>query len=395
MLARLYSFKFIISAALLWLGALAYGLAIYSTHVYRNHAIETQIESLQIVLERESRTAIQELADQQKLFALQLQSEAPFLETLKTRDGADMEAWLAARYEGSLEASNAFRLKNIIVRDLSGSILAQISDDGFGYTGCPIAHESISASSSQPLKPTSLLCSFDGQLYSDLQMRVAIQGTGAYLQVVAYAADGLRNIESNIGMPLKIIHGSGNSLYQSDSWVDEGEDSHVYPSYKLYGDDAFLAATISASYDRQQVIDGLAKTETSFFIITTIATISALVLVLIMLNRAFLPMNKLRNSVGALLTGKYASIGNEKLPNELKDLVVAYNEMVEGLEVETISRRQIEEKLRSEKDFISTTLNSITNPVIVIDSKQRIKLVNPSAEKFIWRQGSCLDRYSN
>ena len=44
MLDRLYSFKFIISLALLWLGALAYGLAIYSTHVYRNQAIETQIE---------------------------------------------------------------------------------------------------------------------------------------------------------------------------------------------------------------------------------------------------------------------------------------------------------------------------------------------------------------
>jgi diguanylate cyclase (GGDEF)-like protein/PAS domain S-box-containing protein len=103
-------------------------------------------------------------------------------------------------------------------------------------------------------------------------------------------------------------------------------------------------------------------------------------------------MNKLRNSVGALLTGKYASIGEEKLPSELKDLVLAYNEMVEGLEIETISRRQIEEKLRSEKDFISTTLDSITNPVIVIDSKERIKLINPSAEKLFGdKQAALID----
>ena len=86
----------------------------------------------------------------------------------------------------------------------------------------------------------------------------------------------------------------------------EDEGTHLYPGYKLYGDDAFLAATISASFDQQPIIDRLAKTETSFFIITTIATITALVLVMIILNRAFLPMNKLRNSVGALLTGKYA-----------------------------------------------------------------------------------------
>jgi diguanylate cyclase (GGDEF)-like protein/PAS domain S-box-containing protein len=198
---------------------------------------------------------------------------------------------------------------------------------------------------------------------------------------VAYAADGLRRIEREIRIPISVDHGSGTNLYRSPDWIVPGDDRYLYPSYKLYGDDAFLGATISVTFDQRPVIDRLEKTETGFFIITTIATVTALLLVLVMLNRAFMPMNKLRNSVGALLTGRYASISEEKLPSELRDLVVAYNEMVEGLEIETISRRQIEEKLRSEKDFISTTLDSITNPVIVIDSKDRIKLVNPSAEK--------------
>ncbi len=382
MLARLYSFKFIISFALLWLGALAYGLAIYSTHVYRNQAIESQVESMQSVLKRESNEAIQELYQQQKLFALKLQNEAPFQDALEHGDAASMQAWLGESYNRYQFASARFKLKAVIVRDLSGDIFAQSSDNSLhGYTGCPMALEPIGGSPDQLLKPSNLLCSFDGQLYSEVMIPVGVPEAKAYLQVLAYAVEGLRNIELNIEMPLKIVHGSGSSLYLSDAWVDEEEGTHLYPGYKLYGDDAFLAATISASFDQRPVIDRLAETETSFFIITTIATISALVLVMIMLNRAFLPMNKLRNSVGALLTGKYASIGDENLPNELKDLVVAYNEMVEGLEIETISRRQIEEKLRSEKDFISTTLDSITNPVIVIDSRYHIKLVNPSAEK--------------
>ncbi len=382
MLDRLYSFKFIISFALLWLGALAYGLAIYSTHVYRNHAIETQIESMQLVLQHEAGEEIQELYDKQKVFGLKLQSEAPFQDALEKRDGVGMEAWLVESYNRYQDTPGWFRLKAIILRDLAGEIFAQVSDDGLqGYAGCPTALESIGGSLIRLLKPSYSLCSFDDQLYSEVLMPVGDSEPKAYLHVVAYAIEGLKNIERNIQIPLKIDHGSGSSLYLSDAWVDEGEGSHLYPSYKLYGDDAFLAATISASFDQQPVIDRLAETEASFFVITTIATISALVLVMIMLNRAFLPMNKLRNSVGALLTGKYASIGGEKLPNELKDLVLAYNEMVEGLEIETISRRQIEEKLRSEKDFIATTLDSITNPVIVIDSKDRIKLINPSAEK--------------
>ena len=382
MLSRIYSFKFIIGFALLWLGALAYGLAIYSTHVYRNQAIEAQIESIQSLLEYESSEAIQQLYDDQEAYALKLQAEAPFREALERLDTAMTEAWLEETYTRYQSSGGAFNLKAIIVRDLSGNILAHRTDEGQnGYAGCPTMLRPIGGSPIPLVTPKYSLCNFGNQLFSEVLVPVGIPEPVAYLHTVAYAIEGLKRVERSTGVPLKIIHGTGGRLYQSERWVDLAAGTHIYPSYRLYGDDAFLGATISAAVDQQPIIDRLSKTETSFFFITTIATVSALVLVLILLNRAFMPMNKLRNSVGALLTGKYASISEEKLPRELKDLVVAYNEMVEGLEMETISRRQIEEKLRSEKDFISTTLDSITNPVIVIDSKDRIKLVNPSAEK--------------
>jgi len=381
-LSRFYSFKFIIGFALLWLGALAYGLAIYSTQVYRDQAIQAKVESLQSTLAHESAEAIQQLYQKQKQFAFKLQSEAPFKAALTQGDAAAMQAWLAQSYSRYQVAAGEFSLKTIVVRDLGGEVFAHSSDDGLNsYGGCPASLESIGGTLIRLLKPRYSLCSYDGQLFSEVLVPVGTLEPRAYLQIVAYAAEGLRRIEQELRIPINVDHGSGTNLYRSPDWVAPGDDRYLYPSYKLYGDDAFLGATVSASFDQRPVIDRLEKTETSFFIITTIATVTALVLVLFMLNHAFMPMNKLRNSVGALLTGRYASISEDKLPSELKDLVVAYNEMVEGLEIETISRRQIEEKLRSEKDFISTTLDSITNPVIVIDSKDRIKLVNPSAEK--------------
>ena len=69
------------------------------------------------------------------------------------------------------------------------------------------------------------------------------------------------------------------------------------------------------------------------------------------------------------------------MPAELTDLLSAYNGLVDELEEEGISRRQMEEKLRSEKDFIATTLNPIANPVIVVDSRGAIKLANPGAQR--------------
>jgi len=381
-LGRLYSFKVIIGAALLWLGALAYGLAIYSTQVYRDHTIETQLEMLQSQLKHESHEVTQDLYDKLRLFALQLQSEEPFKQALGNRDSSAMESSLAQSYTRYKLSHGQIQLKAILVRDLSGDVFAHSTDDGLNsYTGCAEVLKFIGGSLTRLVKPKYSLCSFDNRLLSEVLVPVGSPEPRAYLHIISDASEGLKRIEDKIRMPISVVHGSGESLYRSAEWSDEGSENHLYPAYKLYGDDAFLGATITAAFDQKPLVAGLDDTKSSFLIITTIATITALVLVLFMLNQAFLPMNKLRNSVGALLTGKYAPIGDDKLPDELRDLVVAYNEMVEGLEIETINRRNIEERLRAEKDFISTTLDSITNPVIVVDSKECIKLVNPSAEK--------------
>lgn len=393
MLSRLYSIKFIIGVALLWLGILAYGLAIYSTQVYHDHAIQTQLDTLKIQIEQESDLAVQDLYSNLKLFALRLQTEAPFAQALTEGDPVAMEAWLGKTYTRYQVSRGMFRLKAILVRDLSGGVLAHSSVDGLdNYAGCSEVLKSLHGSPIRVLKPRYALCSFDNQLFAEVLVPVGTLEPRAYLHIIADAAEGLGNIESRIGMPLSVQHGSGEPLFQSAQWLESNDEAYLYPAYKLYGDDAFLGATITAAYDQRPLVERLQHTETGFLVITTIATFVALILALFMLNRAFQPMNKLRNSVGALLTGKYASISEDKLPNELRDLVLAYNQMVEGLEIETINRRNIEERLRSEKDFIATTLDSISNPVIVIDSKECIKLANPGAEKlFGEKQESLID----
>ena len=112
MLARLYSFKFIIGIALLWLGILAYGLVIYSTHVYRNQAIENQTQSLQAILELKTGEIIQRLYTEQKRFAYKLQNESPFKQALADGDAVKMKAWLDESYSRYLTNSGLFKLKD-------------------------------------------------------------------------------------------------------------------------------------------------------------------------------------------------------------------------------------------------------------------------------------------
>ena len=243
MLARLYSFKFIIGAALLWLGTLAYGLAIYSTQVYRDHAIETQLEMLQSHIKHESHEVTQNLYDKLRLFALHLQSEEPFRQSLGSRDSNAMEDWLAQSYTHYKLSHEQFQLKAILVRDLSGEVFARSNDDDLdSYTGCAEVLKFIGGSLTRLVKPKYSLCSFDNRLLSEVLVPVGSPGPRAYLHIIADAREGLKKLEDEIRMPISVVHGSGKSLYRSSEWSDDDFDTHLYPTYKLYGDDAFLGA---------------------------------------------------------------------------------------------------------------------------------------------------------
>ncbi len=219
MLPRLYSFKFIIGSALIWLGVLACGLAIYSTQVYRDHAIQTQLEILQTQLERESNEAVQDLYDEVKLFALRLQTEAPFEQALASRDPVAMEAWLAKSYTRYQVSRGLFQLKAIVVRDLSGHVFAQSSVDGSNsYSGCAEVLDSLGTSLIRVLKPRYALCSFDNRLLGEVLVPVGTLEPRAYLHIIADGGAALGHIEAKIGMPVTVVHGSGDILYRSDSY---------------------------------------------------------------------------------------------------------------------------------------------------------------------------------
>jgi len=383
MLARFYSFKLIVCLILLWLILLAFGLAIYSSQVYRNLALENQVQSLKSIIELESQEVIDSLYDKQNQFAFNLQKESAFLEALKDPDKGRLKYWLEQSFDRYTGDSEKLRLRAVVVHDLKGEIIVEVDDGSLRpYSGCTQILSNINSRDFKRQVPKQALCTFEDDLYTEVLRPIGSHPL-VYVHVIAYAVEGLKNLEREIGMPLQITTGNENLLYRSPGWTETGREYQLRPQFQIYGNNSLLGLSITGSSNQRVFLQQLESTENHFLQVTTLTTVTALILVVFLLRRAFRPLGTLRNSVGELLTGKYATISEHKLPSELRDLVQAYNEMIEGLEIETISRRKIEEKLRSEKDFISTTLDSITNPVIAIDSQGYIKLANPGAEKLV------------
>jgi len=380
---RHYSFKLIITGAILCLILLVYGLAFHSTQVYRELLVENQTEALESLLAIKTRDIIERSREVQKEFAFIMQSQPQFISALDDLDSIRMEAWMVQYFAEQTETNPRLNLETVVVRNLDGKVISQASDiQLLGFTGCPGPYSAISETSENTLKPRYTLCKFDGGFYSEVLLPVHRLKPKAYLQILVNIVEELKQLEDATDLPLRILSEKGEEIFRSEKWPeDSAEDNYLFPSHRVFTSDNMPGVDIIASFDQQPFFSRLSRAETNSLLFTSLWTLIIVTLVFVALIFAFRPLNKLRNSVGAMLTGKYAMISTDRLPSELHDLVLAYNEMVVGLESETISRREIEEKLRSEKDFIATTLNSIQNPVIVVDSKERIKLINPSAEK--------------
>jgi len=144
---RLYSFKLIIGIAVLWLALLAYGLAFYSTQVYRELAVEDKSESLKIMLETKSREIVDSLYERQIRFGLLLQNKNSFKQALKNPNRDRLRTWVTENFDHLARDADKFRLKSMIFRNLDGEILAEASDNGQTYYGCILTLNAINEAS--------------------------------------------------------------------------------------------------------------------------------------------------------------------------------------------------------------------------------------------------------
>jgi diguanylate cyclase (GGDEF)-like protein/PAS domain S-box-containing protein len=387
MLSRLFGIRAIALIGMIVLTLLALGLAWYSSTTYEHFALENQIQSSRDILSIKTHHLIRDLNQRQKQFSYQLQNDRNFRKALAQGDSSLLAVLLEKSFSQVFNNSGLIHFKTLLIRDTQGLIIASAHEDTESqYNGCPVLIDQIKTlSGSQKLKPRYALCSHDGELYAEAMLSMGALKPKGFMHIIAYTRDQLKQLENEIHAPIQLNTANHRNLFQSPGWSNAiHKDNKVRPvSYSLYGDDHTIGLIVSAVFDFSDFNHMVEHTRMRLLIITVSVALVVLVLVILLLGLAFRPLDQIRNSVGALLTGSYTPIKVEKLPVELGELVEVYNELVHGMEEASQLQNKAEKELISERDFISTTLDSITNAVIVVDSKLMIQLANPAAERLL------------
>ena len=206
----------------------------------------------------------------------------------------------------------------------------------------------------------------------------------------------LKTISSEIDSPVSIQSSTNFLLYQSPGWADASLNkfSSKPVLYTLYGDDNVPAIIISTMYDQSQITGQFESVRFNVFVNAGISILGAILLILLILLYILKPLERVQKSLGEVLNDRFVPIMDENLPSNLVDFVSAYNQIIMVLDDATDKHAIAEKDLRAERDFISKTLNSIANSVVVLNPDLIISLVNPAFEKLLCESKENLIGYS-
>ncbi|MCK5665867.1 MAG: EAL domain-containing protein, partial [Thiotrichaceae bacterium] len=289
-------------------------------------------------------------------------------------------------------------MKSILLRDANASLIAAAhEDDANSYSGCPVIIDQITESNEQSRSKFKFaLCTFNNNLMSEVVVQAGTQESAAYIHIIAYLVDELESIGDEINFPITIMGNRGLKLYQSPSWpvVNHSENNSTPVMYTLYGDDNVPGVVISGIFDETSLRNQIDLVYSNIIIVAGTATFSTLLLVLLLLFYSYRPIDKVRESLGEVSNDRFVPINVKSLRNELQDFALAYNQIILVLEDASLKHEVAERDLRSERDFISKTLDSITDAVLVVNSDRILKLVNPAAENMLGEREQDLKGYA-
>jgi diguanylate cyclase (GGDEF)-like protein/PAS domain S-box-containing protein len=395
-----------LALTILLIGVIGIALVIATDYTYRQLAFSQQQESISQLIKIKSNDLIAELSEHQKDLGFRLQSEASLLKAINTNSKKDMTYWLDQEFSRFYVTIGLIRLEKILIYDKSFQLLSH-SERGLNIVNknqlpcAELIQHVQSLPGLQRTKPSSSLCEYNNRPLLSTVVSIGSLKPKGYIQIITNPAHILTQIETELGLPLKIFNQNNNLLHQSSNWpVGEINQNHLISSYTILENGTPFIHIRGAS-DITAFIENLNSTRYKVILGASTLTLLTLFIALIILHRGLSPLNNLKQAVNSSARGEFISV-DETGYSEITTPIVAFNSMVRkiqalinDLQQEVKQHKRTEEKFKQAKDiaekhaqqekkqsnFLHLTMQSIVDGVITTDLNGYIKTINPTAEQ--------------
>ncbi len=385
--------KFTFVFSMLLMGLLALWMFWFATDSYQQLAFEIQTRSVREQLKINASRLTQSLFKKQESLANKLKENTLLSYALTIND---IETLIVSISKSILDFDD-FSIKSILIRDSQANLIAAVYDEnGSHYTGCPVLLDQIRNLRSDLEKSVNhVICTKDDEPISEVMVPVKINESFFYIHVNAYLSKELTAIDEATASPVTIQNSHHAFLYQSINWGKTRSNQFSKPVvYNLYGDDNAPALIITSVFDQSDLMQQFQINRFNILVISGTLLLLILIIIFFLLWYLLKPLRRVKKSIGEVVNDRFVPLKVENLPPELIDFALAYNKIITVLDDTTDQHYKIEKDLRAERDFISKTLNSITNSVVVVNSRLIIKFLNPSFEQLMNERQQDLIGYS-
>lgn len=395
-----------LALTILLIGMIGIVLVIATDHTYRKLAFEQQKDSIAQLVSIKASDLINKLTERQKDLGFRLQSESEFIAALNNADTEKMTYWLDQEFNRYYVTIGLIKLEKILVYDTDFEPVAH-SERGMSIVNekkppCPKVIDEVKALPDiKRTKPASSLCYYNNRPLLTTVVSVGSIKPKAYLQIISDPAHILAQIESELGVPLKIFNKDMGLLHQSHSWPQHDlPDDNLISSYTMRdGDRPFVHITTASDITgfRQR----LNEIRYNIILGASALTLCTLFIALIIIQRGLLPLKNLRVAANSSARGEFTSV-DEQGYREISAPIHAFNLMVsriqtliDDLKHEVALHKETETRFKQAKDeaelhtqqaiqqsnFLQMTLQSIVDGVITTDVDGYVKTINPMAEQ--------------
>lgn len=358
-------------------------LILVAWQLFRGAALETQRQSLNESLQRESNRILDELGETSEAILHRIRASADFLQALQSQDFNGLEDVLNNKFQQYQESSDHVKLVQLYVYNkdyevLSWSKKGPSPRNQFGL----ICQEILDQAKQHQVQNYNIgvsgLCQWRERAYFSLIMPVDENQSDGFLILIADPLQTMVLLEQYLHLPFKITQKSGEVIYRSNDWYisKDGRD-FVEVKHWLVGAAGKQLVEISIQHDLVQFNESISYSRNLVIVISAIVTLLVLVFVLWWVQRSTVgPIrqltrhtHKIRQDMRQL--GKEVELSGS---DELTELVNGFNEMSYELS-------QAYEQYESLA--FTDQLTELPNRALFLDRlKQMILLSSRKSEKF-------------
>jgi len=372
------------SIIVLFMSLMSMILVVTAWQVYRDLALKSQQQSLQEVLQRETKRSLQQLRQNVQDMAIGVQQSADFRRALANEDINSLTKLLDEQFKRRFVSSGEVKLIQLYAYSNDFDVLAWSKNGPFARGEFGIICQDMTDAAKQrqgveQLEVQTGMCQWREQtFFSVIVPAGGIRHRQGYLQVVVDPLQNLAAMEEFLDMPIRINRASGSLVYRSQDWqVGEEGKAYVSSSHWLKSDTGQPLAEIILQRELSQFNQNLMASRNQLMLLAGVVTLIMLGLVLWVLHISVLrPIRKIISQLKRVRNDRHQLGRAIHLSGnvELRELVQVFNEMSRELA-----------KAYDEYEALAFTdqLTTLPNRVLFLDRlSQAILLSQRKGEKF-------------